>query len=88
VKPDTVVRWHRAGFRLYWNWFSRRRRGRPRVTAEVRALVGRVATENATWGALRVHGELRMLGFEDSGFGALLASSNRLFRSSFRRSLA
>jgi hypothetical protein len=66
VKPDTVVRWHRAGFRLYWNWFSRRRRGRPRVTAELRALVRRLATENSTWGGPRVHGELRMLGFEVS----------------------
>src|SRR6185295_17091451 len=66
VKPETVVRWHRAGFRRYWNWFSRRRRGRPRVAAEVRALVRRLATENPTWGAPRVHGELRMLGFEIS----------------------
>ena len=67
VKPETVVRWHRAGFRLYWNWRSRRgRRGRPRTAAEVRALVRRFATENPTWGAPRVHGELRMLGFEVS----------------------
>jgi hypothetical protein len=67
VKPETVVRWHRAGFRLYWNWLSRRgRRGRPRPDAELRALVRRLATENPTWGAPRVHGELRMLGFEVS----------------------
>ncbi len=67
VKPDTVVRWHRAGFRLYWNWLSRRGRGgRPSADAEVRALVRRLATENPTWGAPRVHGELRMLGFETS----------------------
>jgi hypothetical protein len=49
VKPDTVIRWHRAGFRLDWNWFSRRRRGRPCVTAEVRALVRRLATENPSY---------------------------------------
>src|SRR4051812_24537258 len=67
VKPETVVRWHRAGFRLYWNWHSRRgRQGRPRAAAEVRALVRRLATENPTWGAPRVHGELRMLGFDVS----------------------
>jgi transposase InsO family protein len=67
VKPETVVRWHRAGFRLYWNWRSRGgRRGRPRAAAEVRALVRRLATENPTWGAPRVHGELRMLGVEVS----------------------
>jgi len=67
VKPETVVRWHRAGFRLYWNWLSRRgRRGRPRPDAELRALVRRLATENPTWGAPRVHGELRMLGFDVS----------------------
>src|SRR3954469_8676675 len=67
VKPETVVRWHRAGFRLYWNWHScRGRQGRPRATAEVRALVRRLATENPTWGAPRVHGELRMLGFDVS----------------------
>jgi transposase InsO family protein len=67
VKPETVVRWHRAGFRLYWNWLSRLgRRGRPRAAAEVRALVRRLATENPTWGAPRIHGELRMLGFHVS----------------------
>ncbi len=67
VKPETVVRWHRAGFRLYWSWLSRRGRGgRPTADAEVRALIRRLATENPTWGAPRVHGELRMLGFEVS----------------------
>ena len=67
VTPDTVVRWHRAGFRLYWNWLSRRGRGgRPGLPAEVRTLLRRLATENPTWGAPRVHGELQMLGLEVS----------------------
>jgi putative transposase len=67
VKPETVIRWHRAGFRHYWNWRSRRgRQGRPRAAAEVRVLVRRLATENPTWGAPRIHGELRMLGFDVS----------------------
>src|SRR6266851_3100341 len=67
VKPDTVVRWHRASFRRYWTWLSRRRRpGRPPIDARLRALIQRMALENPTWGAPRIHGELRMLGFEVS----------------------
>ena len=67
VKPDTVVRWHRAGFKVYWNWISRRgrRTGRPAVDAELRDLIRRMASENG-WGAPRVHGELKMLGFDVS----------------------
>ncbi len=61
VKPATVVAWHRAGFRLFWRWRSRG--GRPRVDEEVRALVRRLAKDNATWGAPRIHGELLKLGF-------------------------
>ncbi len=65
--PATVVRWHRSGFRMYWHWKSRRRGpGRPRVEAEVCGLVRRMATENTGWGAPRIHGELRKLGFEVS----------------------
>src|ERR1700686_12857 len=65
VTPRTVVGWHRAGFRLYWTWVSRARRvgGRRRESKEVRALICRMATENPTWGAPRVHGELLNLGF-------------------------
>ena len=64
VKPETVVRWHRAGFRRYWTWLSRHgRRGRPRKGESLRALIRRMATENAGWGAPRIHGELLMLGF-------------------------
>jgi putative transposase len=58
VKPETVVDWHRAGFRSYWRWKSRRPRGRPRITAEIRALIRRLAQENSDWGAPKIHGEL------------------------------
>ncbi len=70
VEPDTVVRWHRAGFRTYWNWLSRRgkRSGRPPLPREVRALIRRMATENP-WGAPRIHGELQCLGFDVSERG-------------------
>src|SRR5438309_3174028 len=63
VKPETVIAWHRAGFRLYWRWRSRLRGGRPRVSEEIRALIRRIASENAEWGAPKIHGELLKLGF-------------------------
>ena len=63
VKPDTVVAWHRAGFRLFWRWRSRGRGGRPKTTAEIRGLIRRMAEENPTWGAPKIHGELMKLGF-------------------------
>ena len=65
VRPETVIRWHRAGFKLYWTWVSRRRRrrGRRPTPREVRDLIFRMVAENRTWGAPRIHGELRMLGF-------------------------
>ena len=67
VKPETVVRWHRAGFRLYWRWLSRRRElGRPRIGSEIRQLIARMASENPLWGAPRIHGELVKLGFDVS----------------------
>ena len=50
VKPDTVIGWHRAGFRLYWRWRSRPRSGRPKITEEIRALIQRLAQENPDWG--------------------------------------
>jgi putative transposase len=67
VKPETVVAWHRAGFRLYWRWLSRKgkRAGRQPLAREVRDLIRRMATENL-WGAPRIHGELLELGFEIS----------------------
>jgi putative transposase len=63
VRPETVIGWHRAGFRLYWRWRSRPRSGRPKITAESRLLIRRLAEENAGWGAPRIHGELLKLGF-------------------------
>ena len=64
VKPDTVVRWHRQGWRLYSRWKSRGKTGRPQIDREVRELVRRMARENPLWGAPRIHGELLKLGFE------------------------
>jgi hypothetical protein len=65
VKPETVVSWHRAGFRRFWRWRSQRRRpGRPQANAQIRQLIRRMKAENPTWGAPRIHGELLQLGFE------------------------
>jgi len=64
IRPDTLVRWHRAGFRYYWRWKSRRRIGRPKIEYELRALIRRMNAENPLWGAPRIHGELLKLGFE------------------------
>jgi transposase InsO family protein len=64
VRPDTLVRWHRAGFRCYWRWKSRRPRGRPRVSAEVRQLIRQMSVANPLWGAPRIHGELLKLGID------------------------
>ena len=67
VRPETVVRWHRAGWRRYWTWKSRSpRRGRPRIGPEARELIIRLARENRTWGAVRIQGELRALGHDVS----------------------
>jgi transposase InsO family protein len=66
VKPETVLRWHRRGFRAYWRWKSWRRGGRPRIHRDVRDLIRRMSRENPLWGAPRIHGELLMLGFEVS----------------------
>jgi len=63
VRPETVMRWHRAGFRHYWHWKSRGRRGRPQIDGELRALIRRMSQENPLWGVPRIHGELRKLGF-------------------------
>lgn len=63
VKPETVVAWHRAGFRWFWRWRSRPRGGRPRIIAEIRALIRHLALENPDWGAPKIHGELQKLGF-------------------------
>jgi len=64
VQPETLVRWHRAGFRCYWRWKSRLRGGRPQIEAELHALIRRMSIDNPLWGAPRIHGELLKLGFE------------------------
>ena len=66
VDPDTVARWHRAGFRLYWSCISRRQvhGGRKPTSRELRDLIFRIVAYNPTWGAPRIHGELKMLGFD------------------------
>jgi putative transposase len=67
VKPETVVAWHRAGFRLFWRIRSRHQNlGRPKINNDIRALIRRMVKENPTWGAPRIHGELLKLGFEVS----------------------
>src|ERR1700716_3084513 len=63
IQPETLVRWHRAGFRCYWRWKSLRRGGRPQVDTELRVLIRRMSIENPLWGAPRIHGELLKLGF-------------------------
>ena len=62
VRPETVVRWHRHGFRRYWVWKSRRPRGRPMINTEIRDLIRRMSHANPLWGAPRIHGELLKLG--------------------------
>jgi uncharacterized protein (TIGR02391 family) len=62
VRPETVIRWHRGGWRRYWAWRSRTRLGRPRLSAEVRLLIARMAGENPLWGTERIRGELLKLG--------------------------
>ena len=80
VKPETVIRWHRAGFALYWKWLSKGKApGRPALAREVGDLVRRMARENG-WGATRIHGELVKL-----GFGVSERSVSRLLRQHGRR---
>jgi hypothetical protein len=64
VRPETLVRWHRAGFRRYWRWKSRSSGGRPQIDTELRMSIRRISIENPLWGAPRIHGELLKLGFE------------------------
>jgi hypothetical protein len=63
-QPETLLRWHRHGFRLFWHWKSRWRLGRPALPADIRSLVRRISRENPLWGAPRIHGELLKLGIE------------------------
>src|SRR5260221_13894564 len=64
LKPQTVIRWHRAGFRAYWRWKSRGRGGRPKTAADIRQLIRDMSIANPLWGAPRIHGELLMLGID------------------------
>ena len=68
VTPETVVRWHRAGFRRYWSliYRAKERVGRKKLSQEIRDLIFQMVTDNSTWGAPRIHGELLMLGFDVS----------------------
>lgn len=71
VQPETILRWHRKGWRLYWTWKSRTELGRPRLSSEVKELIGRISHENPLWGTERIRGELLKLG---------IAVSNRSIR--------
>jgi hypothetical protein len=64
IRPETLVRWHRAGFRCYWRWKSRPLGGRPQIETKLRALIRQMSMENSLLGAPRIHGELLKLGFE------------------------
>src|SRR6266436_3609298 len=64
LRPETVIRWHRGGFRWFWRWKSRRRGGRPRVPLEIRRLIRQISLANPLWGAPRIHGELLKLGID------------------------
>src|SRR5664280_1953777 len=63
IRPETLVRWHRAGFHRYWHWKSRPLGGRPQIETDLRALIRQMSIENPLWGAPRIHGELLKLGF-------------------------
>jgi hypothetical protein len=63
VQPQTVVKWHRQGFRLYWRFKSRKKKGRPKIEAELRILIRKMSQENPTWGAPRILSELLLLGY-------------------------
>ena len=90
VTPRNVVNWHRAGFRLYWRWVSRVSQlgGRKRVSKEVRALIFRMVSENPTWGAPRLHGELVKLGFDLSERSVSRWIRRAPERSRFREAMA
>src|ERR1700675_1857320 len=64
VRPETVIPWHRAGFRVYWRWKSRPRGGRPKTPLEIRQLIREISLANPLWGAPRLHGELLKLGID------------------------
>src|SRR5918994_4932434 len=75
IRPETLVRWHRAGFRRYWRWKSHNPGGRPPIRADLRALIRRMSIENVLWGAPRIQGELLKLGFTVAQSTAVLAQN-------------
>src|SRR5712664_1389939 len=79
IEPETVIRWHRMGLRLYWRWKSRSRGGRPKVPMEIRRLIREMSLANRLWGAPRIHGELLKLGIEvaQSTVAKYMAKSGR-----------
>jgi len=79
VQPETIIRWHRTGFRLYWRWKSRSRGGRPKVPLEIRRLIREMSLANRLWGAPRIHGELLKLGIDiaQSTVAKYMAKSGR-----------
>ena len=64
VQPETILRWHRAGFKAFWRWKSRKRAGRPKIDCGLRDLIQRMSRDNPLWGAARIHDELLMHGFK------------------------
>jgi hypothetical protein len=90
VKPDTIIRWHRAGFRSCWRWKSRHRCGRPAVPLEIRRLIREMSFANSLWGAPRIHGELLKLGIEigQTSVAKYMARRRGLPRRDGRRSFA
>jgi hypothetical protein len=83
VRPETIIRWHRAGFRAYWRRRSRNRVGRPEVSIELRTLIGEMSCANRLWGAPRIHGELLKLGFEVWRRGSIRAASTTMIYLTF-----
>jgi transposase InsO family protein len=91
VKPETVIGWHRQGFRLFWTWKVRRgQSGRPKVAAEVRALIRQMSRENPLWGAPRIHGELLKLGIDvgETSVGKYMARGRKPPSQTWRTFLA
>jgi hypothetical protein len=78
VKPETVIKWHRAGFRSYWRWKSRRRGGRPTVAPEIRKLIRERSIANPLWGAPPAGNKLPAISFV-TGTGPMVRSSSEGF---------
>src|SRR5438132_2800929 len=77
IRPGTLLRWHRAGFCRYWRWKSRSLGGRPRIAADLRALIRRMSAENPLWGAPRIHGELLNYGARRASMVSCSSSASR-----------